>query len=126
LLDRYPWLEHHPHVRDGWQGVKNNRLYIGSEYLQLPGLARGLRGYGTFRRGVKLTAEGESRSIWQVPDWMCPSRGGTGISHHPQRRWRDDGLLRSAHRGQEFVANIDGREDAIQWLVDLFRRDGHD
>jgi hypothetical protein len=40
------------------------------------------------------------------------------MSYNPIDRWTDNGL-RTAARGQEFVANIGDRADAAAWLDDL-------
>lgn len=42
------------------------------------------------------------------------------MSYHPPERWSDNGQLHCAARGQEFVANIEDRTDAVSWLVQLF------
>jgi len=55
-----------------------------------------------------------------VPDWLNPKRGGVGMTYHPLSRWNDDGTVIAASRGQEFVADIAGRRDAIDWLRRLF------
>lgn len=59
-------------------------------------------------------------SMWCVPDWLNPCRGGVGMTYHPANRWSADGGLRAASRGQEFIADIEGRVDAAVWLIRLF------
>ena len=39
------------------------------------------------------------------------------MKYHPAERWNPDGTLRSAARGQEFVADIGERQDAVEWLL---------
>lgn len=118
-LSGRPWLRDHPHVRDGWG--QSNTLYLASERVALGGEDLGLPGWGMFPHGLRLTAPGSSGpSLWMVPDWLNPARGGVGMTYHPSERWGDNGTLRSAARGQEFIAKIGGRPDARAWLAELF------
>jgi hypothetical protein len=115
-LQQFPWLDQHPHVRDGWGA--NNTLYIASEGFLVQ--SRNLPGYGVFRKGRRLTRVGTLRpSEWSAPAWLNPRLGGTGMSFHPIERWTSD-WVRTAARGQEFVADIGSRSDAAAWLSDLF------
>lgn len=115
-LQRYPWLDQHPHVRPGW-GV-NNTLYVASEGFPLQ--SRALPGFGVLRRGWRLTRTGSPHpSEWSAPAWLNPRVGGTGMSYHPPERWAGD-CVRTAARGQEFVADASGRGDVAAWLGDLF------
>jgi hypothetical protein len=114
-----PWLKDHPHARDGWG--RQNALYVATEQLHLNNSNIGLPGWGVFSRGLRLTVEGTKPSTWAVPDWLNPSRGGVGMTYHPGDRWRRDGTLQCAARGQEFVALIEGRADATDWLRGLFK-----
>lgn len=116
VLQRYPWLHGHPHVREGWNGP--NAVYIASDSLEIDG--RRFPGSGVFRRASRLTEiGGRLPSIWAVPNWLDPMSGGVGMSYHPPERWLGDGRLKSAARGQEFVANVAGREDAARWIANL-------
>ncbi|KPQ20795.1 MAG: hypothetical protein HLUCCX21_07480 [Porphyrobacter sp. HL-46] len=116
VLGRHPWLRDHPHVRAGWNAP--NAVYIASDGFALAG--RRFPGSGVLSHAFRLTAP-ESRlpSIWQVPAWLDPATGGVGLTYHPPGRWLGEGRLRSAARGQEFVANIAAREDALDWIADL-------
>lgn len=118
-LARHLWLRDHPHVRPGWSA--RNAVYIASDGLTLAG--QKFAGSGLFKRAVILTAP-ESRlpSLWQVPRWLDPHQGGTGLTYHPPERWQGEGRLKSAARGQEFVADIEGRDDAASWIADLLSR----
>lgn len=115
---QYAWLRDHPHVRDGW--ISQNALYVASEKLRLNDADLGLPGWGVFPHGVKLTADGANPSVWSVPDWLNPVRGGVGMTYHRDRSWSPDGRVTCAGRGQEFVADIAGRTDALLWLSRLF------
>jgi hypothetical protein len=115
---RYAWLRDHPHVRHGWSS--QNVLYVASEEVRLDGAGLGLPGWGVFRRGLKLTADGANPSIWSVPDWLNPARGGVGMTYHKDHSWSPDGTVTCAGRGQEFVADIARRTDALLWLSRLF------
>lgn len=115
-LQRFPWLRDHPHVRPGWQCA--NAVYVASDRFTLAG--RSFPGSGTFQRAFQLTEAGSSLpSIWAVPEWLDPMAGGVGMTFHPPDRWLGQGRLRSAARGQEFVADVTGRADAERWLADL-------
>lgn len=115
-LARHPWLRDHPHVRPGWSA--RNAVCIASDGFTLAG--RNFAGSGLLRRAAILTAP-ESRlpSLWRVPRWLDATAGGTGITFHPPSRWLGEGRLRSAARGQEFVADIEGRDDAADWIANL-------
>lgn len=115
-LRGYPWLKSHPHLASGWSA--NNTVYVARELLEISGQAVGLPGYGVLRRGLRLTAPGSTLpSLWAVPPWLDLLKGGTGLTYHPPERWNPDGTLRSAARGQEFVADIGNRQDAVDWLL---------
>lgn len=114
-LRSYPWLKSHPHLASDW--AANNTVYIASERLSLAGRAD-LPGFGVLRRGFRLTAPGSTQpSLWAVPAWLNPLKDGTGMTYHPTERWTRDGTLRAAARGQEFVADIGDRQDAVDWLL---------
>jgi hypothetical protein len=115
-LARHPWLRDHPHVRAGWSA--RNAVYVASDGFALAG--QSFAGSGLFKRACILTAP-ESRlpSLWHVPRWLHPHTGGTGLTYHPPGRWLGEGQLKSAARGQEFVADITGRKDAAGWIADI-------
>lgn len=115
---RYPWLRDHPHVRDGWS--RQNVLYVASQALRFDDVDLRLPGWGVFRHGLKLTADGASPSVWSVPDWLNPARGGVGMTYHKADSWNPNGVVTCAGRGQEFVAEIAKRTDALVWLSRLF------
>jgi hypothetical protein len=119
-LQRFPWLNQHPHVSRGWG--TNNTLYIASEQFSVR--SRVLSGFGKLPQGHRLTRVGSTRpSEWSVPTWLNPKLGGTGMSYHPPERWARD-QVRAAARGQEFVADIGNRADAAAWLNELFSEVG--
>lgn len=115
-LRRHPWLRDHPHVRAGWRAP--NAVYIASDGFALS--RRHFPGSGVLSRAFRLTAP-DSRlpSVWQVPAWLDPAAGGVGLTYHPPGRWLGDGQLRSAARGQEFVADIAACDDAANWIANL-------
>lgn len=122
LLKRHPWLRDHPHVADGWP--ENNTIYIAQDRLILDGKDCGLPGWGMLNPGRRLTAhESRKPSVWQVPRWIHPGTGGTGLTYHPPERWLGLDLLQSAPRGQEFIADAENRADAVEWLVSLLGED---
>jgi hypothetical protein len=119
-LTSHSWLKSHPHLAPGW--ASNNTVYVARERLVLPGRAVDLPGFGVLNPGLRLTASASAQpSLWEVPSWLDPQRGGTGMTYHPTERWNRDGTLRSAARGQEFVADISDRQDPIDWLLQVLR-----
>lgn len=120
-LSRYPWLVSHPHLATGWNS--NNTVYVARDQLALPGVRENLPGFGLWKEGLRLTAPTNRQpSTWQTPAWLNPLTGGTGLTYHPDKRWSADNTLRSAARGQEFIADIGERADARDWLKQLFEQ----
>ncbi|MGO1542003.1 MAG: hypothetical protein ACTHXB_10310 [Luteimonas sp.] len=120
-LRRHPWIASHPHVAnpDHYSDPRNT-LYVAPRRSKL-----GLDGPGggVFTRyadGLRLTAEGASRSVWTLPDWFHPGEGRSALTYHANPdRWRRIGEhceLRSVAKGQEFVLDTAGRVDARAWL----------
>jgi hypothetical protein len=121
-LRTFPWLRDHPHVDQTFGWGDDNTIYVGTKALEVPGVSPSLPGWGLFPKGLTLTAPGQRlTSVWSVPDWLNPKRGGTGCTFNPPQRFSKNGRLRSPGRGQEFVADITGRRDAKAWLNKLFR-----
>jgi putative DNA base modification enzyme with NMAD domain len=113
------WLDRHPHAHEGWDHM--NIIYLGTESLALPH-GTDLPGFGVFRTAFRLTApDAPSPSLWRVPEWLHAD-GGAGMTYHPPHRWLDAGKVRSAARGQEFVADTSSRPDAAAWLADVIGR----
>jgi hypothetical protein len=96
--------------------VKSDRL-LGATQLRLPGA-------GLLRRGHRLTRPDAQLSQWSVPSWLDPTQGGVGMTYHPPHRWEGNGRVTAASRGQEFVAHIADRTDALQWIVNLLQGAG--
>jgi hypothetical protein len=111
-----PWLDGHPHTQRGWGS--DNEIFVAGQHLTVGAL--GTRGYGVLQTPFELTApDAPSPSIWRVPEWLHVDESGTGMTYHPQQRWLPGQRLRSAARGQEFVANIRDRHDALAWAAEL-------
>ena len=91
---------------------KNNAIYIASDYLTLNSH---LAGAGCFHYAdtLKLTKEGCSRSVWELPDFFK----NIPISYN-KKAWKEDGF-HSAAKGQEFV--FEANEDVLNWLQDIFQ-----
>lgn len=112
LLASRPWLVDHPHARDGRSS--QNTIFVASDYCEFGG--KRFPGSGVFRRAVMLSdADSRLPSKWAIPDWLNPHVGGTGLSYHSPDRF-DGALLQTVARGQEFVADIDDRSDATDWI----------
>ena len=114
-----PWLRDHPHVRPGWSA--QNALYIASDELVLDDRVLQLPGTGVLQNGHRLTIPGGLTSTWRVPEWLNPALGGSGMTYHPLARWSADGSVRSAARGQEFVAAPKPDSGAVEWIAALLR-----
>lgn len=116
LLATHPWLKDHPHVRSDWTSA--NAVYVGVESFELDG--RSFPGSGVFSKALRLTApDSPLPSRWSAPAWLDPTQGGVGMSYHADPRWLGGGLLQTAARGQEFVADISDRMDARKWIADV-------
>lgn len=123
-IAQHPWLADHPHVANEEAYTKpNNTLYISR---QESALIAGRPGGGVFRRfsaSLQLTAPGQRRSVWSLPEWFHPDNGREPLSYHgdPSRWSRGDGmcLLKSVAKGQEFVLDIEGLPQAAEWATDL-------
>jgi hypothetical protein len=70
-----------------------------------------------------LTAEdAPTPSIWSVPAWLDPARGGATMTYHPASRSLGERRVLAAARGQEFVADTGGRAEATSWLSEMFNQ----
>ena len=121
------WTSEHPHVRSAPRMAKNNTLYFGCRWLELPGVAGRISGCGVFDTHVPiltLTAEAQNRSDWQLPPWFSPTPGRPPLSFHADpRRWESEKTycrLKTVGRGQEFVLDCDYYPEAFGWLQHLF------
>jgi hypothetical protein len=125
--ENMPWAHYHPHLHCDYP---HNTLYIASEELTLPGYGdMGRPGAGVFDRyscTLRLTAPREPTSTWLLPAWFAPDGQKPPLTYHSRcKRWgpiTEEGvLLRSVHRGQEFVLDCDAYPEAHGWLAGLFR-----
>ena len=129
--ERLPaWALGHPHCAAG-PFAANDSLYVASERLALPGLARELPGGGLFRRyrpGLCLTAPGHSRSVWALPRWFHPEGRASALTYHGRpERWTLQGeqvLLQTVGRGQEFVLDCGDYPEAVAWVAGLLQATG--
>ena len=65
---------------------------------------------------LRLTVPGGPPSVWQRPGWLKPG----GLSYHDRpERWLRGQRLKSVARGQEFVADIGGRQAPRDWLAEI-------
>ena len=120
-----PWAADHPHY-DGNHKYLLNTLYVSKEKLEWPKVATDKPGAGAFCQyssALRLSAAGQSRSLWHLPTWFNPNGKNSCLSYHSNlNRWstHDDHVrLRTAPRGQEFVLDCDDYPEAIPWLAEI-------
>ncbi|MDH5824072.1 hypothetical protein QFW77_13900 [Luteimonas sp. RD2P54] len=124
-LARYPWIADHPHVANPEHYASpSNTLYVARARSRLAPRRAGGGVFPRYRPELRLTAEGESRSIWTLPSWFHPAPGRAALSYHGRpSRWRITGAgcrLHSVPKGQEFVMDVGGCEsEAETWLRNL-------
>lgn len=128
ILQQHPWLKDHAHIRHIHQsgGKPGDFVYVARQTLSTLPLLKTKAGFGVLQKGYRLTALGESPSIWNVPNWLNPKTGGCGMTYHPEQRWSDNGLLQAAPRGQEFVTHTPVDQEGREWLAGVIeeRADG--
>lgn len=110
IIERYEdvpiWLESHPHAKkERW--MRNNAIYIASDNLSLKPELPGA-GCFNFTENHKLTKEGCSRRVWDLPEFFRE----IPITYNANA-WKDDGF-HSAAKGQEFV--LTANRNILQWL----------
>lgn len=118
-LARHPWIAQHPHVlRPDHYTDPRNTLYIASQ---------GPRGAGLFSHYHpirQLTAAGQTRTVWSLPDWFKPTSDKPPLTYHPKSElWSADVpgrvRLRAASKGQEFVLQADHYPQSTLWLAEI-------
>ena len=99
----------HPHTIGQWN--TNNTIYTG------PGDTA-----ATDDLGLRLSLPDGPVSHWVVPSWLPDA----GLSYHGNpTRWESKGILRTAARGQEFVADATGSPEAARWLRSVLAMISH-
>lgn len=121
------WIKTHPHMLGNNYG-KTDTLYIAKDKLILNGEITDLPGSGSFdyiNKELILTAEGQTRSVWQLPTWAFPMEDKPPLSYNENKdKWSMDNegvRVRIASRGQEFVLNADFYPEAIEWVGNLIK-----
>ena len=125
------WLRDHPHVTHAARFAgQGNTIYVAGHHLELGG-SRVWDAGGRFSEwsdALKLSAEGENRTLWHVPTWLDPRQGRTPLSYHGKSdRWvrRNDCVyLQTVSKGQEFVLDCREYPEATQWVFHLIERHG--
>jgi hypothetical protein len=125
-LKAFPWIADHPHVANpDAYGDQNNTLYVAPAQSNIwPDAPHGGGRFAHFTDALRLTAPGESRSNWSLPNWLHPA-GRPALSYHGSaKRWqvRDgDVRLKSVGRGQEFVINGTAYPELEEWVSSIVR-----
>ena len=104
------WLKTHPHSFN-YRWEKNNAIYLAADHLSLDSCLPG-EGCFQFTPNQKLTKEGCSRSVWDLPNFFQE----IPITYNANA-WKEDGF-HSAAKGQEFV--FEANDKAIEWIQTLF------
>lgn len=116
IIERYEdvpaWLESHPHAKqERW--TRNNAIYLATDKLslnkELPGA-----GCFNFTENHKLTKDGCSRSVWDLPEFFRE----IPITYNANA-WKEDGF-HSAAKGQEFV--FEANDKAEEWVKRLLNK----
>ena len=125
-----PWVAGHPHATT--QRGAPNVLYVARDVLTIDGAPTGLPGAGVFgrlhdhlidRHGPRRPSR--LRSRWRLPLWFRPEGQPRMTYHTDSARWTDDPasadhvLLRTAGKGQEFVADASPCPGVLAWAADL-------
>lgn len=121
------WLADHPHIAHaGRFAGQRNTIYVATPDLKWGTAGKSVCGGGMFTRwssALKLTAPGQSRSVWSVPTWLEPRDARPALTYHGRAdRWvkHDNELyLRTVAKGQEFVLDADCYPEAIEWAQRL-------
>lgn len=133
ILDEFPWLKDHPHLKKPEVDLPNNTIYIAKDHLSIPGLNLEERGGGVFEhwseaRTLTNTESYGSRSLWRIPSFFHHSH--RKLTYHlNDERWgplHQDGkttLLRSVPIGQEFVTEWGqaNKNEENDWLGQIFK-----
>ncbi|MEO8120964.1 MAG: hypothetical protein ABI606_16790 [Rhodoferax sp.] len=129
-LQNFPnWLADHPHVAHADRFIgKNNTLYVAGDGRRLENSVVELPDAGMFKQwspSLKLSAEGKSKSVWNVPTWLEPTQGRPPLTYHSNNdRWTRDGNalnLATVAKGQEFVLDASYYPEAFPWALQLIQ-----
>jgi len=122
----FPQYKDHPHLTLPEHNKGDNVIYIGKQDLEIGGVTKSLRGYGTFPAfdpRLQLTAEGKNTSMWCLPQWFEEK----GLTYHSDKfrgcceKDQSKVLLESTSPGQEFVIDLGGDTAvALEWLQGIF------
>ncbi|WP_085901196.1 hypothetical protein [Kiloniella majae] len=124
VAKQFPAYAEHPHLTHSFG--TNNTLYIAKDRLKVGRQELNIPGAGIFpqiNQNRVLTAEGATRSIWNLPKWFAHPT--PALSYHLNTdKWAptpEGWQVKSAPKGQEFVINAQGRNQAAnRWLKKLF------
>lgn len=113
-IKKFYW---HPHSRDGYD--KNNTLYIPSDRLIINGEDCG-PGYSTLKFDKKrvLTKEGDSRSNWNMKDFLAPSAGY--VYGNKKNSAKTDDTLYYKGIWQELIINES--TELLDWVKNILKQ----
>ena len=127
-LEMFPWLVDHAHLlRPDHYSDPRNTVYVAAEHSRyLPDLPYGGGRFGKWHEVLRLTREGESRTVWSLPAWFYPTEGKPPLSYHGSlSRWRkasEGVVLHSVAKGQEFVLDCEFYPEAESWIDDIITK----
>jgi hypothetical protein len=116
--------------RNYTEDSNNNTLFIGGNNLSLAKASQKINGFGNFNffnSSLCLTSiNSKTRGLWELPSLFYPNEGKKSLSYHgDKKRWTKKGktvLIQSVGRGQEFVLDCDYYPEAINWALNLIKK----
>ena len=118
------WATSHPHFK--YDGLKsftnpNNTVYVARERLSFDPRLPGSGSLGAFRPQLRLTKQGSTRSVWDLPICFDPIRG-SHMSYNLSQNFipSEDGrqtVLTANRIGQEFV--VDPTVGLGNWITEV-------
>jgi putative DNA base modification enzyme with NMAD domain len=131
LLHKYPGLSNHPHVCTPRNAAANNRIFVASQTLSLPGVSS-RPGWGLFNYDPKLVLTRKKKNgVWEPRGHWLLRNLATNSNQQPPfirnagvfRNWRQVGYdweVTDFGRGQEFLIDTCNFPGALSWARTFF------
>lgn len=117
------WAADHPHfaLRGQPRFSNANTVYMAATRLSGDQRRPGGGTLGPFTDALRLTKQGSSPSVWDLPMALHPSRTAAPLTYNTlPSSWSTDGdrtILRAARIGQEFV--VEANEGIERWVQEV-------